>query len=89
MQLPSLADSIAGTDPTLAIELAAISESGAIAPFPAFDVLATNERLARTVDELGPDALRAARARAAAMTYHESVQYVFDNIDRLIDASTP
>ncbi len=84
MQLPSLADSIAGIDPTLALELAAISESGAIAPFATFDVLTAFERLARTVDELGPDALQAARSRAASMSYDEALEYVVDNIDRLI-----
>jgi tetratricopeptide (TPR) repeat protein len=84
LQLPGLADSIAGIDPTLALELAAISESGAIAPFATFDALTAFERLAHTVDELGPDALHAARSRAASMSYDEALEYVVDNINRLI-----
>ena len=84
MQLPSLGDSIAAIDPTLGLGLAAISESGAIMPFAAFDALAGMKRLANTLDELGPDALQAARARAAAMTYDDALAYIFDGIDHLI-----
>lgn len=83
MQLPGLADSIAGIDPRLALELAAISESGVIFPFAAFDAPGF-ERLANNVHQLGPDALQAARSRAAAMSYDDAIQYVFDGIDRLI-----
>ena len=82
--LRALADSIADIDPALALELTAISESGAIAPFPAFDALGQYERLAETFDELGPDALEAARSRAASMSYDEALEYVFDAIDGLI-----
>jgi hypothetical protein len=84
LSLPALADSIAGIHPTLAIELTAISESGAIAPFPAFDALGQYERLAATLDELGPDSLDAARARAAGMSYEQALEYVFDAIEQLI-----
>ena len=84
LQLPSLADSIAGIDPILALQLTAISESGTIASFAAFDALAGYERLADTVDELGPDAVQAARSRAASMSYDEALEYVFAGIDRLI-----
>ncbi len=87
MQLPALADAIAGTDPVFALGLFAISESGVIAPWTAFEAFGGYERLARTVDELGPAVLEAARAQAAAMTYDEAVHYVFDGIDRLIDVS--
>jgi hypothetical protein len=82
LQLPSLGDSIACIDPTLALELAAIG--GAIVPHAVFEGIAPYERLARAVEELGPDAVQAARARAASMTYDESMHYVFDGIDRLI-----
>ena len=84
LQLPALGDSIATIDPTLALELAAIAESDTIAPFPVFDNLGVSERLAHTIDELGPDALQAARSSAASMSYDAAVQYVFDAIDRLI-----
>jgi len=84
IQLPNLADSIATIDPTFAFQLAAIAQSDTIAPFPAFDALAAFDQLAHTVDELGPDALQAARSRAASMSYDDAMEYVFDGIDRLI-----
>jgi hypothetical protein len=83
VQIPGLADSIAGIDSKLGLEFAAIAESGAIIPSAPF-ALPGLERLADAVDELGPDALRAARALAASMTYDESLQYVFDGLDRII-----
>ena len=60
LQLPNLADSLARRDPELAVELAAISESKAIAPFGAFDAAGYNE-LAGAVNRLGPKALESAR----------------------------
>jgi predicted ATPase/class 3 adenylate cyclase len=83
IQLAALANSIAGLDPTLALELAAISESGAIFHFSALDTPAF-EQLIDTARELGPDALQAARSRAATMTYDEAMSYVFDKLDHLI-----
>jgi hypothetical protein len=82
LQLPSLADSIARIDPTLALELTAIG--GAIVPHPVFDGIAPYERLAQAVDNLGLDAVEAARSRAASMSYDGAMGYVFDGIDRLI-----
>jgi hypothetical protein len=86
MALGPMADSIADIDPDLAIEFAAISESDAIAPFPVFDALAGYhyQRLAQALDELGPDALHAARSRAASMTYDEAMSYILENLERLI-----
>jgi hypothetical protein len=78
-----LGDSIATIHPTLALELAALAESDTIAPLPVFDTLPGNQRLAQTIDELGPDAVQAARSRVASMSYDAGVQYVFNGIDRL------
>ena len=84
MQLPGLADAIAHLDPTFALDLAAIADSGIIAPFPAFDMLQSFEALAAAVDELGPGAVEAARSRATTMSYDDAVGYLFDNIERLV-----
>jgi predicted ATPase/class 3 adenylate cyclase/DNA-binding SARP family transcriptional activator len=83
IQLAALANSIAGLDPTLALELAIISESGAIFHFSALDTPGF-QQLIDTARELGPDALHAARSRAATMTYDEAMSYVFENLERLI-----
>jgi predicted ATPase/class 3 adenylate cyclase/DNA-binding SARP family transcriptional activator len=85
LQLPSLADSIAGIDPALALELTAIA--GAIVPYAVFDGIAAYERLAPAVDNLGPDAVEAASALAASLSYDGAMEYVFDGIDRLITAT--
>ena len=82
LQLPSLADSIARIDPTLALELTAIA--GAIVPHAVFDGIAPYERLARAIDDLGPDAVEAARSRAASMSYDAAMEHVFEGIDRLM-----
>jgi hypothetical protein len=86
IQLAALGNSIAGLDPTLALELAAISESGAIFYFSALDTPGF-QQLVDTARELGPDALQAARSRAARMTYDEAMSYVFENLERLITDS--
>jgi len=62
-----------------------ISASGALAPVPIFETLAGAPRLAHALDELGPSAVDDAKARAAAMSYDESLEYMFDGIDRLIE----
>jgi predicted ATPase/class 3 adenylate cyclase/DNA-binding SARP family transcriptional activator len=84
MQLPALAEATADTDPTVAVDLAAIAGSGVIAPFPMFEVLQSFGRLASVIDESGPDTVAAARSRAASMSYDAAVAYVFDNVERLI-----
>ena len=83
-QLPGIAEYIAGNDPERALQLAAIAESGAIAANPIFDAPVPFEWLTRLVDELGPEAVAAARTRAASMSYDEAMSYVFDSIDRVI-----
>jgi hypothetical protein len=83
-QLPGIAEYIAGSDPERALQLAAIIESGAIAANPIFDAPVPLEWLTRLVDELGPEAVAAARARATSMSYDEAIGYVFDSIDRVI-----
>jgi hypothetical protein len=86
LQLPTLADSLAGIDPGLALELTAIA--GAVGSYAVFDALAGRRRLGQLVEDVGQDAVQAAQARAEAMTYDESMQYVFEGIDRLIAATT-
>jgi predicted ATPase/class 3 adenylate cyclase len=83
IQLAALGNSIAGLDPTLALELAAISESGVIFYFSALDTPGF-EQLIDTARELGPDALQAARTHAASMSYDDALSYVFDKLDHLI-----
>jgi predicted ATPase/class 3 adenylate cyclase len=86
LALPSLADSLATLDQATALELTAIG--GAIAGYAVFDALAGYTRLAQTVEELGPNAVEAARALAESMTYDQSMDYVFDAIDHLIATTT-
>jgi hypothetical protein len=55
-----------------------------------FDGLAPHERLAQAVDDLGSDAVEAALARAASMSYDGAMEYVFEGIDRIItEAAEP
>jgi hypothetical protein len=83
IQLAALGNSIAGLDPTLAVELAAISESGAIFHFSALDTPGF-EQLIDTARALGPDTLQAARTKAASMSYDDALNHVFDKLDHLI-----
>ena len=83
-QLPGIAEYIAGNDPERALQLAAIAESGAIAANPIFDAPVPLEWLTRLVDELGPEAVAAARTRATSMSYDDAMGYIFDSIDRVI-----
>ena len=83
MQLPGLADSIAGS---IRRSRSSSPPSPRAAPscrFAVFDARAGSKGSPR-VDELGPDAVEAARSRAASMSYDEAVGYIFDGIDRLI-----
>jgi hypothetical protein len=84
MHVASIAESIVDIDAKLAVEIGAIVESGAIAPFPVFDSPAGAEWLARALENLGPGALTAARARHTTVTYQQAMAFIFDNIDRLI-----
>jgi len=92
MQLPGLGDAIAHLDPAFALDLAAIADSGVVAPVPAFDMLQGFAALSHAIDALGPDAVHAARSRAAAMSYDQAVGLLFDNLERIIaeaEASHP
>jgi predicted ATPase/class 3 adenylate cyclase/DNA-binding winged helix-turn-helix (wHTH) protein len=84
IQVPAIGNSIAGIDPTFALELGAIAESGAILHVSALDNPGGWERLFDTALELGADAVHDARSRAATMTYDEAMSYVFENLERLI-----
>ena len=89
MQLPGLADAIADRDPTLALQLAAIGDSNAIAPFATSGLIAAPgfEKLASAVSQLGNDALETARARARSMSYDDAMTFIFDAIDGLLRTS--
>ena len=78
---------MAPIDPAFTLGLAAIADSGPIAPIAVLDSIQEGTNLARAVHDLGPTAVDAAPARAAAMSYDDALQHVFDNIDRLIAAT--
>jgi predicted ATPase/class 3 adenylate cyclase len=80
MQLPGGAEALADIDPTFALDLAAIADCGVISKV----AVAGFEWFTGLVDELGADAIEAARGRAASMSYDDAVTYIFDNIERLI-----
>jgi hypothetical protein len=82
LMLPALANSVALIDPDLAIDVTAIG--GALMGYAVFEGLAGYERTKRVVDDVGADAVQAASTRAESMTYDESMQFVFDAIDRLL-----
>ena len=88
MQLSGVAEALAPVDPIFAVDLAAIADSGAIAPYAVLDLIQDGTQLARAVQEVGPNAVDAARARARAMAYEDALRYMLDNIERLIAATT-
>ena len=78
LSLMGLAGALAASDPLVAVEISAISESDAIAPAPAFatrDVAPLLEDLATEVDD--------ARRRAATMSYDDAIAFIFGTLDRL------
>jgi hypothetical protein len=83
MLLATVSDHVVSIDPTAAIDLAAIAESGAIAPAPTFTVQPALTRLA----EERPDDIAEARARAAPLSYREAVDRVLATIDLMLAAS--
>ena len=68
LSLISLASGLAGVNPLMAVEIAAIVESDAIAPIAAF----ASPDLAPLVEELATET-EAARARAATMSYDDAI----------------
>ena len=58
-----ISEALAPVDASLAVQLAAIGESGAIAAYPFIDN-PMMKNLAGAIEELGRDALEAERARA-------------------------
>jgi hypothetical protein len=82
-----LANALASIEPALALQLAAIVESRAIAPFGGLDS-PTFENLDDATRRLGPQALDVARARAALMSYSEAINYLFDGIDQLLEETS-
>jgi hypothetical protein len=84
LSLVALAGTLARIDSLLAVEIAAIAESDAIAPVGAF----VTPDLAPLVDELATE-IDAARNRAATMSYDVALAFVFDAIDRLISVHDP
>jgi hypothetical protein len=78
--LASVSEALVDTEPTLAVDLAAIAECGVIAPTATFTVF---PKLMRCAAE-NPDMVAAARARAARMTRDEACDLVFGGIDQVI-----
>ena len=80
--LATISDELVVVDPTVAIELGALAESGAIAPWASF---ATQPALTRLAAER-PDDVASARERAAQLSYRETLDQVFVTIDALLAA---
>ncbi|HLM19683.1 MAG TPA: hypothetical protein VK549_17805, partial [Acidimicrobiia bacterium] len=85
MLLATVSDSLVAVDARIAIELAAIAESGAIAPAPTFTV---QPALGRLTDER-PDDVATARARAAPLSYREAVDRVLEVLDLVLAEHPP
>jgi predicted ATPase/class 3 adenylate cyclase len=78
--IAALAETVAPTHPTTAIDLAAIAESDAIAPIATFTI-------GPQLLKLGEDhtsAITAARQRAGSMTYDEAIAYTLAAVDQII-----
>jgi predicted ATPase/class 3 adenylate cyclase len=78
--LATMGDTFAVRFPTLAADLGAIAESGAIAPVASFTVQPGLIRLA--VEQ--PEVVAAARATASVMSYDEAMQHIFVAIDAVL-----
>jgi predicted ATPase/class 3 adenylate cyclase len=76
------ADSAVDIDGGIALELGAICESDAIAPYAAFGVQPALGALAAE----RPDEVADARLRVATFTYDEAIARIFANIDALLGA---
>jgi hypothetical protein len=79
LALLSLAGVVADLNPPLAVQIAVIAESDAIAPIAAL----TTPHLA-PLAEAFPTEVEAARTRATAMSYDDAMAFLFDTIDTLI-----
>jgi predicted ATPase/class 3 adenylate cyclase len=84
-QIAHLADTVAPTNPSTAIDLAAIAESDAIAPIATFTI---GPQLLQLSDDHTP-AITAARQRARLMTYDEAIEYALAAVDQLITELEP
>jgi ATP/maltotriose-dependent transcriptional regulator MalT len=84
LSLIALASVLADMNPRIAVEIAAVVESNAIASIAAF---ATPE-LAQLVEEL-PTEVDTARVRAATMSYDDALAFLFDAIETLIAEHGP
>jgi hypothetical protein len=85
MFLSTMSAELVAVDADVAMELAAITESGVIAPFSSFALLPAFIELASQ----RPDDVAAARRRAASLSYREAVDRVLAAIDALIAAHVP
>ena len=79
LALLSLAGVVADLNPPLAVQIAVIAESDAIAPIAAL----TTPHLA-PLAEAFPTEVEAAQTRATAMSYDDAMAFLFDTIDTLI-----
>jgi predicted ATPase/class 3 adenylate cyclase len=80
MHISVLANTVASTHPTTAVDLATIAESEAIAPIAAFTV---QPQLLQLGDDHTPT-ITAARQRARSMTYDEAIEYTIAAVDQII-----
>jgi predicted ATPase len=85
LSLPVIAGALASFEPGVAVDFAAIAESDAITRTAAFDA---EPALTRLTDEHAAD-VAAAHGRAAAMSYHDALAFIFDTIDQLIAKHAP
>ncbi|HUP75834.1 MAG TPA: hypothetical protein VM282_22560 [Acidimicrobiales bacterium] len=85
VQLAALADALAAVDPRTAINIAANSESDAIAHFPAFEIQPELKLLA----ECHPADVASARARFVALGYDAAISFVHAAVDQVIAEHGP
>jgi predicted ATPase/class 3 adenylate cyclase len=84
LSLSALAAALVDVNPMIAVEIAAIVESNAIAPVAAF----ATTTLAQLVEDF-PAEVDAARVRAATMSYQDALAFLFHTIDALIAEHGP
>ena len=88
ISIVGLADRLAPTMPEVAVQLAAIAESQTIAPIAAFEPnMPGLDNLGTAAEQVGPEALEAARSRTASMTYRDAIEFTLNTIDRLIETT--
>jgi predicted ATPase/class 3 adenylate cyclase len=83
ISIASTASNLASIHPEIAVQLAAIAESNAIAPIAVFD-MPSLDNLGAAAKQVGPTALDGARSQAVSITYTDAVDFTLNTIDRLL-----